>query len=70
MNPNKAERVLDKFFDRTFTLNVKAGEFYNKYALGELYFILRQLSDKISHKKEAEKLIESRKYEHKGENIR
>ena len=70
MNPNKAERMLDKFLDRTFTINVKAGEFYNKYALGELYFILRQLSDKISHKKEAEKLIESRKYEHKGENIR
>ena len=70
MNPNKAERLLDKFLDRTYTINVKAGEFYNKYALGELYFILRQLSDKISHEKEAKKLIESRKYEHKGENIR
>ena len=53
MNPNKAERVLDKFFDRDFVLNVKAGEFYNKYSLGELYFILRQIHDRMNLKKDA-----------------
>ncbi len=70
MNPNKAENILDKFLDKTYTVNVKAGEFYNKYALNELYFILRQLSDKISHKKNAQKLIESRKNINKGENVK
>lgn len=70
MNPNKTENILDKFLDRTYTVNVKAGEFYNKYALNELYFILRQLSDKISHKKNAQKLIESRKNINKGENVK
>ena len=56
MMPNKAERFLDKFLDRTFTINVKAGEFYNKYALNELYFIIRNLSDKMSYQKNVAKL--------------
>ncbi len=60
MNPNKAERILDKFLDRDFVLNVKAGEFYNKYSLGELYFILRQVHDRMTCKKDAEKLTEKR----------
>ena len=41
-------------------LNVKAGEFYNKYSLGELYFILRNLNDKISYKKVSDELISRR----------
>ena len=61
MNPNKAEGFLDKFFDRTYTINIKAGEFYNKYAVNELYFILRNLSNKITYKKSVKKLTESRK---------
>ena len=65
MNPNGAERVLDKFFDRTVSLNVKMGEFYNKYALDELYYILRNLSNKTKYKKNVLRVTDSRK--NKGE---
>ena len=61
MNPNKLERILNKLFDRTFTISVKAGEFYNKYALNELYYIIRNISNKMSYKKNVEKLISTRK---------
>lgn len=61
MKPNVAERILDKFFDRTYTVNIKAGEFYNKYALNEVYFILRNLSNKLSYKKNVKKLTDMRK---------
>ncbi len=67
MAPNKIERLLDRFFDRTYSIGLKTGEFYNKYALSELYFILRQLCDKAKHKKSAEKIINSRKSKGKGE---
>ena len=58
MVPNRAERILDKFIDRDFSMNIKTGEFYNKYSFGELYFLLRQLHDKLTSKKDAEKLID------------
>ena len=61
MNPNRIERILNKFIDSTFTLRVKAGEFYNKYAINEVYFILRNLSNKLSYKKNVKKLTENRK---------
>ncbi|MBR3768610.1 MAG: alpha-mannosidase [Clostridia bacterium] len=61
MKPNIAERILDKFFDRTYTVNIKAGEFYNKYALNEVYFILRNLSNKLNYKKNVKKLTDMRK---------
>lgn len=61
MNPNTIERILDKFLDRTYTINIKAGEFYNKYALNELYFILRNISNKLSYEKNVRKLTDSRK---------
>ena len=61
MNPNRTERILNKFIDSTFTLPVKAGEFYNKYAINEVYFILRNLSNKLSYKKNVQKLTDSRK---------
>ena len=61
MNPNRLERFLDKFLDRTFTISVKAGEFYNKYALNELYHILRNLCNKASYKKNVDALLEGRK---------
>ena len=61
MNPNSLEKFLNGFLDKTFTLNVRAGEFYNKYALNELYYILRNLSNKLSYKKNVEKLLLSRK---------
>lgn len=61
MNPNKLENVLDKFIDRTFTISVKAGEFYNKYAVNELYHILRNLCNKARYKKNVDALLESRK---------
>ncbi len=66
MNPNKAENFLDRFLDRTFTLNIKAGEFYNKYALNELYYILRNISNKSRYKNNVQRLLESRKND-KGE---
>lgn len=61
MNPNSLEKFLNGFLNKTFTLNVRAGEFYNKYALNELYYILRNLSNKLSYKKNVEKLLLSRK---------
>lgn len=61
MTPNKAERLLDHIFDRTFTLNVKAGEFYNKYALNEVYYILRNLINKKNYKKNVNIITGNRK---------
>ena len=61
MNPNALERLLNKFFDPGFTVSVKAGEFYNKYALNELYHILRNLRNKFSYKKDFANLVGSRK---------
>ena len=61
MSPNKAERLLDRFFDRTFTLNVKAGEFYNKYALNEVYYILRNLNNKKNYQKNVNLITGNRK---------
>ena len=61
MNPNKLETLLDKFIDRDFSINVKAGEFYNKYSFGELYYILRNLKNKSAYKKNVIKLTANRK---------
>ena len=61
MSRNKIEKFLDKFIDRTFSISVKAGEFHNKYAFDELYYILRNLCNKISYEKEVEKLVRERK---------
>jgi len=61
MKPNIAERMLDKFIDRRYSVCFKIGDFCNKYAFDELYYILRNLSDKISYKKQSQKLTESRK---------
>ncbi len=61
MNRNTVEKFLDKFIDRTYAISVKIGEFHNKYAFDELYYILRNLSDKAKYKKKAESIINSRK---------
>ena len=61
MNPNRLEIFLDRFLDRAHALNVKAGEFYNKYALNELYYILRNISNKSHYEKIVRKLTDSRK---------
>ncbi len=61
MKPNKIERFLDKFIDRTFSLYVKIGDFHNKYAMDEAYYILRSLNHRRKYKKDAEKLRNSRK---------
>jgi len=60
MKPNALERVLDKFLDRNFVLNMRTGEFYNKYSLSDLYFIFRTARDRLFHKKDAQRVIESR----------
>ncbi len=60
MNPNLAEKFLDKFFDRTFSVGAKVGEFYNKYGLDELYYILRSLTDRITYKSNVKKITDSR----------
>lgn len=61
MNPNKLEKLLDRFIDREFNINVKAGEFYNKYSVGELYYILRNLKNKTVYQKNVNKIIQKRK---------
>ena len=43
MRRNKAEKILDKFIDRTYSITVKIGDFHNKYAFDELYYILLNL---------------------------
>lgn len=60
MRPNKAEAFLDRFIDRSYSIAVKAGEFYNKYSIGELYYILRNLSNKLHYKKNVKMLIDKR----------
>ena len=61
MYPNKIELFLDKFIDRTVSMYVKIGEFHNKYAFDEAYYILRSLNHRRTYKKDAEKLRNSRK---------
>ena len=61
MNPNKLERFLNKFLDSSFVINVRDGEFYNKYSLGELYYIVRNLCNKARYKKNVDALLEKRK---------
>lgn len=61
MNRNTVEKILDKFIDRTYSISVKIGDFHNKYAFDELYYILRNLCDRAKHKKISEKLINSRR---------
>lgn len=61
MNPNKLEKMLDRFIDREFNINVKVGEFYNKYSVGELYYILRNLKNKTVYQKNVNKVIAKRK---------
>ncbi|MBQ2842311.1 MAG: hypothetical protein IJE72_04695 [Clostridia bacterium] len=60
MNRNIVEKILDKFIDRTYSISVKIGDFHNKYAFDELYYILRSLCDRISYKKTVEKLVKER----------
>ena len=61
MYPNRIELFLDKFIDRTVSMYVKLGEFHNKYAFDEAYYILRSLNNRRKDKKEAEKLRNIRK---------
>ena len=61
MKPNRIELFLDKFINRTFSMYVKLGEFHNKYAMDEAYYILRSLNHRRTYKKDAEKLTDSRK---------
>lgn len=49
------------FIDRTYSINVKIGDFHNKYAFDELYYILRNLCDRMKHKKLSENLENLRK---------
>ncbi len=61
MYPNKLECFLDRFIDRTFSINVKLGDFHNKYAMDEGYYILRSLNNRRKYKKDVKKLTDSRK---------
>ncbi len=61
MEPNRLEKILDRFIDRKFGINFKIGDFYNKYAFNELYYILRSLNTRMHYKKLTEKLLSSRK---------
>lgn len=61
MNPNKVERFLDKFIDRTFSANIRTIGFNNKYGVGELYFGVRFAADKLFEEKRRRKIVESRR---------
>lgn len=61
MQPNLAERILDKFINRTYSIFFKIDDFYNKYAFNELYYILRTLNTKLHYKKLTQNLLNNRK---------
>ena len=63
---NKIEKFLDKFIDRTYSISVKIGEFHNKYAFDELYYILRNLCNRITYEKTVEKLIKEKRNNEKS----
>ena len=70
MNPSKTERLLDKFIDRTYSVTFKIGEFHNKYAFDELYYIIRKLLGGKAYKKYADNLVKNRKIKNEGESDR
>ncbi len=51
--PNRLERFLNLFIDSTRIARVKFDGFYNKYAINEIYFILRHACDSLTYKKKA-----------------
>lgn len=61
MKPAAPERFFDKLIDRKTSIKFKDGDFYNQFALNELYYIIRKFLDGITYKKKSEKLIENRK---------
>ncbi len=60
MYPSRTERLLDKFIDRTYSITFKIGEFHNKYAFDELYYIIRKLLGGKAYKKHAYNLTKCR----------
>lgn len=61
MTPAALEKLLDKFFDRTHTFYMRTGEFANKYALAELYFVIRHALNSLTYKKHVNRLLKKRK---------
>ncbi|MBR2414315.1 MAG: hypothetical protein IKB13_07415 [Clostridia bacterium] len=59
--PNRLERFLNLFIDSTRIARVKFDGFYNKYAINEIYFILRHACDSLTYKKKAAALAAKRK---------
>ncbi len=59
--PNRLERLLNRFIDSTRITHVKFDGFYNKYAINEIYFILRHACDSLTYKKKAAKRTAERK---------
>ena len=58
----RIEKVLDKFFDRTFCVHFVMEGCYNKNSLGDLYYIINnKVIDGIKNDKRKNKVIESRK---------
>ena len=59
--PNRLERFLNRFIDPTRIARVKFDGFYNKYAINEIYYILRHACDSLTYKKKAAALAAKRK---------
>ncbi len=59
--PNRLERFLNLFIDSTRIARVKFDGFYNKYAINEIYYILRHACDSLTYKKKAAALAAARK---------
>lgn len=55
------EKILDKFTDRTFCVHFTMEGCYNKNSLGDLYFILNNIADRLMYGKRKKKLLDSRK---------
>lgn len=61
MKATKLEKILDKFISRRITVKAHGPSSYDQVSLSELYYFVRKLSDSITYKKKAKKLISSRK---------
>ena len=61
MQPAALERFFDLFINRVFSAYLRAGEESTRLSFGELYYIIRKLSDSINNKKRVKALTDKRK---------
>ncbi len=61
MQPAPAERFLDLFINRVFSVYLRAGEESTRLSWGELYFVIRKAFDSMNNKKHKQAVLDKRK---------